>query len=135
MARSRRSLRGIVRTARPTDLPAVRRLLRRCKLPVGGVNADDVVLLVIARRNEIYGCGAIELLDERRALLRSVAIQPELRGLGLGRMMVDRLLSEARFGAVTDLYLLTTTAKEYFEQFGFEPVARSRTPSPRGHSA
>jgi amino-acid N-acetyltransferase len=64
------------------------------------------------------------------ALLRSVAVSPEWRGSGLGRQLVDRLLTEAREQGIQDIYLLTTTAEHYFPRLGFGCITRDDVPEP-----
>jgi BolA protein len=62
------------------------------------------------------------------ALLRSVAVRPQQKGQGLGRVMTLKMLGEARNAAVREVYLLTASATAFFEMLGFEPVARSEVP-------
>jgi amino-acid N-acetyltransferase len=64
------------------------------------------------------------------ALLRSVGVRPDWRGTGLGRELIDRLLAEAREQGTHDVYLLTTTAEDYFPRFGFACISRERVPEP-----
>ncbi len=68
-------------------------------------------------------------------LLRSAAVRSELRGRRIGRKLVDRLLASAREQGVLDVYLLTTTAEEYFPDFGFEIIPRSTVPRELSGSA
>ena len=61
-------------------------------------------------------------------LLRSVAVVPNYRGHYIGQTLVDGLLQAAEHNGLTALYLLTTTADEYFERIGFERIARDNVP-------
>jgi arsenite methyltransferase len=109
------------------DLAAVENLLRRCKLPTDGV-ADWVDTLIIARSGpHVIGSTALELYGEA-ALLRSVAVYPSLRGTGVGHQLMTAALAKARQVGVRDLYLLTTTAGDFFPRFGFHPITRDEAP-------
>jgi hypothetical protein len=62
------------------------------------------------------------------ALLRSLAVAPEARGLGHGKTLVDSIEGYARGLGVTELYLLTTTARPFFESLGYALADRSAAP-------
>jgi amino-acid N-acetyltransferase len=72
---------------------------------------------------ELVGVAGIELYD-RSALLRSVAVEPRWRGTGVGRVLVERALDMASERGIEDIYLLTTTAENYFPKFGFTCTCR-----------
>ena len=97
-----------------------------------GLPVDDVEShlgsAVVARHNgAVVGCAALELYSEG-ALLRSVAVSPELKGQGLGRRLTDEMIGLARALGTPALYLLTTTAQTYFPAFGFEEIDRAAAP-------
>jgi amino-acid N-acetyltransferase len=117
-----------IETAHATDLEAVVRLLERHHLPPDGLE-DHVATTLVARRNgDVIGSAALELYPDG-ALLRSVAIAPELQGQGLGRELTDAALQLAQDLHVPAVYLLTTTAERYFPKFGFERIARAEVPA------
>lgn len=62
------------------------------------------------------------------ALLRSLVVPRDRRGKGLGRRTVEALLVEARKSGIERLWLLTTTAEDFFAAIGFAPVARQAAP-------
>ncbi len=61
-------------------------------------------------------------------LLRSVAVGDNLAGNGLGTALVRALLERAREGGVRDVFLLTTTAPDWFPRFGFTVARREELP-------
>ncbi len=61
-------------------------------------------------------------------LLRSVAVVPALRGGGVGRALVADRLAAARAMGLAAVYLLTTTAADYFRRLGFAPAPREEAP-------
>ena len=116
-----------VRRARPDDRPAVERLLRDAGLPLDGV-ADAFAGYLVAEANGGV-VGAIGL--ERHggyALLRSAVVAAEWRGRGLGVRLTEAALAEARRGGARAVYLLTTTAAEFFPRFGFAAIDRAEVP-------
>jgi amino-acid N-acetyltransferase len=51
------------------------------------------------------------------------------RRKGYGKMLTLKLIEYAREIKLKEVYLLTTTAKEFFEKLGFEEVNRDQVPS------
>jgi N-acetylglutamate synthase-like GNAT family acetyltransferase len=66
--------------------------------------------------------------DGPEALLRSVIVAPERRGVGEGRRIIAALLDRLREDGAKRVWLLTTTAQQFFAQLGF--VAQSRDAAP-----
>ena len=85
--------------------------------------------LVAARGNEIVGCVALELY-EGSALLRSLVVAQNARGLGVGERLTTEALVLAKARGVSDVYLLTETAQTFFPRFGFRIEDRSAAPAP-----
>ncbi|MBW8847203.1 MAG: GNAT family N-acetyltransferase [Burkholderiales bacterium] len=108
-----------LRQAGASDWPAVEALLLANKLPTHGAQAHLSAYLLATSHGEVVGCAGAEVYG-RVALLRSVAVAPGLHEQGIGRLLVERLLQEARFRDIAALYLLTVTAPEYFAQHGFK---------------
>jgi amino-acid N-acetyltransferase len=112
-----------VRSATEDDLPRVLSLLGRAELPTAGV-ADALPHFIVAESGDtLAGVVGLELYGES-ALLRSAAVDESWRGSGVGKVLVDRALDLARERGVEDVYLLTTTAEDYFPKFGFACVSR-----------
>ena len=118
----------VVERASTVDLPAVLALLRTNVLPLDDV-AEHVGTMLVARRgDDVAGVAALELYEDK-ALLRSVAVDPGLHGQGIGHLLTAAALQMATDCAVTDVFLLTTTAERFFPRFGFEAIARDEVPS------
>lgn len=113
---------SVIEAAKREELPRILELLEEADLPVAGV--DDVESFLVAREEEgVVGCIGLEAYDDV-ALLRSLVVRAQTRGSGLGRLLVERLLELASERGVRSVYLLTTTADEYFPRFGFERIPR-----------
>ena len=107
------------------DLEDVLALLQASALPADGV-ADHLSDFLVARDsgNQIVGCAAVEHYGAL-GLLRSVAVDARLQGTGLGSQLVTTALHEARAKGMTQVVLLTTTARDFFaRRFGFEETTR-----------
>jgi amino-acid N-acetyltransferase len=117
-----------LRPARPSDLPDVLALLRQSALPVEGVDAEALATFVIAEHEGApIGVVGVEVYRES-ALLRSAAVQESWRGTGVGRALVDRALDLTRERGIRDVFLLTTSAENYFPRFGFACISRESVP-------
>jgi protein-tyrosine-phosphatase/N-acetylglutamate synthase-like GNAT family acetyltransferase len=117
-----------LRPATPGDYHSVTALLDRSGLPLAGVPRDLAGFIVAAQGDRVTGTAAVEVYGSV-GLLRSVAVDPELRSAGLGTALVERALEAARHAGVADLYLLTTTADRYFPRFGFAVAPRETAPA------
>jgi amino-acid N-acetyltransferase len=114
----------IIDSACDAELPAVLALLEQAGLPPDGLSDYMATTLVAREMNRIIGSAALELYGDA-ALLRSVAVDQHLRGLGLGQQLTLAALDLARQHGVATVYLLTETATDFFPRFGFRPIARS----------
>jgi amino-acid N-acetyltransferase len=117
-----------VEPARPDDIDAVLQLLRDNALPVDGLSDHLSNTLVVRDGNRIVGSAALEVYGDG-ALLRSVAVAPGLQRSGVGRALTDAAIDLARRRRIPALFLLTTTADEYFPRFGFERIDRAEVPA------
>ena len=116
-----------IRAATTDDLTAVEQLLVASGLPVDGVDENFRDFLVAEDGDAIAGVIGIERYGAT-ALLRSAAVSPNSRGSGVGGQLVKTILEHAAAEGVEDIYLLTTTAADYFPRFGFTRAPRSAAP-------
>lgn len=117
----------IIARARPDDLHAVLRLLAANGLPKDGL-ARHLSTAVVARAGAaIVGSAAIESYADG-ALLRSVAVAPAWHGRGLGHRLVEEAVDLAGTLGTPAVYLLTTTAEDFFPKFQFERITRGDVP-------
>ena len=117
-----------IEPGRPEDAQEVLALLARNHLPLDGL-LDHLATTLVARQNgQIIGSAALEVYPEG-VLLRSVAVDPEAQGRGLGHELTDAAIRMAEAVNAPAIYLLTTTAERYFPKFGFERIARTDVPA------
>ena len=114
--------------ATTSDMDAVRALLRDAALPLDGVDEQFGPGYVLARDGAaLVGAIGIERYGDY-GLLRSAVTAPSWRGRGLGQALTRERIAWARAQKMRALYLLTTTAADFFSRFGFERVERARVP-------
>lgn len=112
-----------IRNAATADLEAVETLLEASELPVVEV-AEWLDRYVVARdADRIVGVAGLEVHGSD-GILRSVAVDPSHRGRGLGDRLTAAVIERARSEGLRRLYLLTTTAEDYFGRRGFRRIAR-----------
>ena len=116
-----------IRKARESDLSAVEQLLVSSKLPVDGVRDHFANFVVAEDGAGIEGAVGLERYDSF-ALLRSAVVAPNHRNSGVGRRLLEHMLQQAEQAGINELYLLTTTAEEYFPRFGFTRTSRAAVP-------
>jgi amino-acid N-acetyltransferase len=116
-----------IRKAKVEDLEPVRELLSAAKLPLSGVTESFERFFVAEAASTIVGSVGIEKHGDY-GLLRSAAVSEPLRGRGVGRRLVNEAIDDARDSGMRALYLLTTTAEDYFPEFGFERIDRAQVP-------
>lgn len=106
-------------------------LLEAADLPTDDVRDGDAEFYLASDGDDpearSIGCGGLDVRGDA-ALLRSVVVGEADRGEGYGRMIVDGLEESARTQGVEELYLLTTTAAEFFEKLGYERADRTSAP-------
>lgn len=113
----------VISGATEADLPAVKQLLLDNHLPTAGVDDHWKTFIVARDDGRVVGCGGSET-HPFVALIRSVAVHPDYRSLGIGRKIVRQLLDRLASRGIREFYLLTTTAQEYFRKRGFKVIDR-----------
>jgi N-acetylglutamate synthase-like GNAT family acetyltransferase len=74
--------------------------------------------LVQSNSNRIVGCLSLEKYHADLAEIRSVAVDPEIRGCGVGAKLLSFALQEACKGNIARVFAVTH-APEFFERQGF----------------
>lgn len=118
-----------VRAARTCDVVAIRRLVDT--YAPHGILLDkptvtlfeDVQEFVVAARGdaEVVGCGALHVLWEDLAEVRTLAVDPSVKGEGVGHRLLERLLDRARDLGVRRVFCLTFEV-DFFGRHGFQPI-------------
>ena len=117
-----------IRSATADDLGTVSRLLEEAKLPLEGLEEQwGPGYAVAVEDGSVVAAAGIERYG-RYGLLRSVVTAPAARGRGMADALVRNRLAWADTEGLEAVYLLTTTAADYFPRLGFERVEREALP-------
>jgi amino-acid N-acetyltransferase len=115
------------RYAGQKDIPAIVELLHANNLPYGDISKHINNFLIAERNDRLTGVIGLEITGET-ALLRSLAVSKTERSKGIGLVLINKLFSLALLSNIKTLYLLTTTAEEYFLKHGFIKIKREAVP-------
>jgi amino-acid N-acetyltransferase len=117
-----------VRRARTGDVADVRRLVdtyaadRRLLSKATVVLYEDVQEFHVAEVDgQVVGCGALHVMWEDLAEVRTVAVDPAHTGRGIGAALLDRLLDTARELGVRRVFCLTFETA-FFASRGFVAI-------------
>jgi len=117
-----------VRPARTSDIKAIHKLI--VDFASGGrmLQKETVTLyesvqefMVAVEDGQVVGCGALHVLWEDLAEVRSVAITETLRGNGIGNQILERIIERARELGLSRIFCLTFETK-FFGRHGFEEI-------------
>ncbi|AWC23692.1 acetyltransferase [Aminobacter sp. MSH1] len=97
------------------------------ELPVDDLTEDGRLFFRFEKDKALIGFGGMELVGDY-ALLRSIVVPPPSRGQGSGKRITEQLLQKAEGLGIAEVYLLTTSAADFFEAAGFERIAREAAP-------
>jgi len=118
----------LVRPALTRDVLAIAGLVRAFSGP-GQLLAKALVTLyedvpefvVVERAGEVVGCGALHVMWEDLAEVRSLAVRPDQQGQGLGSALLAALLDRARALGVRRVFCLTFQTR-FFAGHGFAEI-------------
>jgi amino-acid N-acetyltransferase len=83
--------------------------------------------IVAKEKDEIIGYVALHIHSPTLAEIRSLIVREDKRGMGIGKELVSRAISEGRDLEVKDILALTYS-KEFFESLGFKEIEKSKIP-------
>ena len=119
----------MLRQANPKDWEVIEALLIESGLPVDDLGADNLDGFLVAEDGvKLVGLIGLQLYGTI-GLLRSLVVARDARKLGLGGKLIGALESAAQAAGVTELWLLTIDAENFFERHDFEIMARDAAPA------
>ena len=118
-----------MRAARTTDVPAIRALVEPLAARRVLVSKDAVAYyaalqqFVVAENDEgvVIGCGALQVLWDDLAEVRTLAVSSAQLGRGVGGRLLERLLDDGRRLGVHRVFCLTFEVS-FFTRHGFEMI-------------
>lgn len=114
----------ILRKAEAKDELSIRDLIRR--VHINPFNLDWQRFVIVENESgQFLGCGQIKPHSDGSLELASIAVQPGWQNRGVGKMIINDLLSNSP----RPLYLTCRAALEsYYAKFGFRPVLPGEVP-------
>jgi amino-acid N-acetyltransferase len=117
-----------IRSARTKDIPGIRTLIDTYTLGGRLLNKETVMLYedvqeftVAVEGNIVIGCGALHVLWEDLAEVRTVAVLDRLKGTGVGHKILEVIIERARLIGVQRIFCLTFET-HFFGRHGFEEI-------------
>ncbi len=125
----------LIRRARTGDVKAIRALVdtyttdRRLlsKATVTLYESVQEFWVAVDEDDKVVGCGALHVMWEDLAEIRTVAVHPDHRGHKLGHRIVTALLDQARELGVRRVFCLTFETR-FFGAFGFTEIDGAPVP-------
>ena len=119
-----------IRAARASDVRSIRELVR----PLAGntLTPKDAVAYYEALQQfrvaedadvpgRIIGCGALHVMWEELAEVRTLAVHPDFARRGLGGRLLETLIDDARTLQLSRIFCLTFEV-DFFSRHGFTPI-------------
>ncbi len=124
-----------VRRARTTDVRGIQGLIEPLvnrRILLGKelvVLFEDVQEFRVAELDDgrLIGCGALHVMWEDLGEVRTLAVDEEFLGSGVGHALLERIEEDARELGLSRLFCLTFET-EFFGRHGFEPIDDVVTP-------
>jgi len=118
-----------LRTARSSDIPGIRELLRPMEqngilVPRPREHLETVIdhFQVSERDGTVLSCAALFCFpEEQLGELACVAVHPDYRAAGRGDRLLSHMEGLARSRGLSRIFVLTTQTAHWFRERGFEP--------------
>ena len=101
-------------------------LLKQNDLPTEDIT-PGTQLFVVEEDDEVIATVAVEY-DYNDALLRSLSVSEAKRGAGVGAELVSFIEDYVGRQGVENIYLLTTSAADFFSKRGYQLIDRDNVP-------
>ncbi len=82
---------------------------------------------IIEDNGSFVGGGALHIIWEDLAEIRALAIKPQYHGQGIGKQLVNVLITEAKELGIPQVFALTYQV-DFFKKCGFQEVVKEKMP-------
>lgn len=117
----------IITKAKETNRIAIVNLLKSNNLPMEDLPAVLDFFYVAVEEDQLVGLIGMELYSSY-ALLRSMVVSEACRNKNIASQLVQQLENDAIAIGIECIYLLTETARQYFERKGYKKIEREEVP-------
>jgi amino-acid N-acetyltransferase len=118
----------IIRPATTADIKTIRHIIDVNKASRRMLEKETVTLyetvqeFVVAEfEGQVVGCGALHVLWEDLAEVRTVGVEDNVRGKGVGHKILEELINRAKKIGVRRIFCLTFET-EFFSRHGFKEI-------------
>ena len=118
----------VIRAAKTTDVKKIRTIVDTYAVERKLLSKETVTLFesvqefVVAEVDgEVVGCGALHVLWEDIAEVRTVAVVEQMHGKGVGHLILENVLARAKEVGVKKVFCLTFETK-FFGSHGFNEI-------------
>jgi amino-acid N-acetyltransferase len=80
---------------------------------------DHFFVALVVADGRIVGCAALEVYSHKLAEIRSLAVDPKMQGLGIGKMLVQACVERAKEKNILEVMAITST-DGFFKSCGFD---------------
>ena len=118
----------VIRPAKTSDVKKIRAIVNTYAVERKLLSKETVTLFesvqefVVAEVDgEVVGCGALHVLWEDIAEVRTVAVVEQMHGKGVGHLILENILARAKEVGVKKVFCLTFETK-FFGSHGFKEI-------------
>ena len=118
----------LVRPARTSDVKSIRELVDSYAAPGQMLSKETVTLyesvqefLVAEKDGVVVGCGALHVLWEDLAEVRTVAVAQKFHKQGIGHLILKEIIDRARHIGIKRIFCLTFQT-QFFGSIGFKEI-------------
>ncbi|MFE4082052.1 amino-acid N-acetyltransferase [Paenarthrobacter sp. YIM B13468] len=130
-----------LRPARTSDVAAIKRLVAplaeqrilMAKETVAYYESLQEFRIAESQNGDVIGCGALHVMWEDLAEIRTLAAADTWRGRGVGHVLVEDLLEKAKELGVSRVFCLTFEV-DFFKRHGFEVMEDQSAVDPQVYS-
>ncbi|CAB4812091.1 MAG: amino-acid N-acetyltransferase [Actinobacteria bacterium] len=117
-----------IRPARTSDVKAIRQLVDSYAAPGQMLSKETVTLYESVQEftvaevdGKVIGCGALHVLWDDLAEVRTVAVDKNFHKKGIGHQLLEKIIERARIVGVERIFCLTFQT-EFFGRHGFVEI-------------
>ncbi len=118
----------VIRPARTSDVKQIRSIIDTFAAPGKMLEKETVTLfesvqefVVAVAGDEVVGCGALHILWEDLAEVRTVAVKEAFHNKGIGHQIIEAVVDRAKSLGVERIFCLTFQT-EFFAKHGFNVI-------------
>ncbi|MGJ7922362.1 N-acetyltransferase [Neobacillus sp. LXY-4] len=123
-----------IRKAKVPDIEAIHELItgyaeQKVLLPrtIESLYQNIQAMFVAVIDEQVVGCASLTIFDHQLAEIRSLVVDPKMGKKGIGKLLVDQIVEEAKRIEIDRLISLTYQV-EFFQKCGFEVTVKDSMP-------